>query len=47
MIRCTLEERKALEGLEKGLKDDAALKHLEADADDDDAGKKMMKQMHP
>ena len=36
MIRCTLEERKALEGLEKGLKDDAALKpckHLEADAD--------------
>ena len=37
-IRCTLEERKALEGLEKGLKDDAALKpckHLEADADDD------------
>ena len=26
MIRCTLEERKALEGLEKGLKDDAALK---------------------
>ena len=35
MIRCTLEERKALEGLEKGLKDDAALKpckHLEADA---------------
>jgi hypothetical protein len=38
MIRCTLEERKALEGLEKGLKDDAALKpckHLEADADDD------------
>ena len=40
MIRCTLEERKALEGLEKGLKDDAALKpckHLEADADDDAA----------
>ena len=39
-IRCTLEERKALEGLEKGLKDDAALKpckHLEADADDDAA----------
>ena len=34
-IRCTLEERKALEGLEKGLKDDEALKHLEADADDD------------
>ena len=36
MIRCTLEERKALEGLEKGLKDDAALKpckHLEALAD--------------
>jgi len=27
--------------------DDEALKHLEADADDDDAGKKMMKQMHP
>ena len=40
MIRCTLEERKALEGLEKGLKDNAALKpckHLEADADDDAA----------
>ena len=39
-IRCTLEERKALEGLEKGLKDNAALKpckHLEADADDDAA----------
>ena len=33
MIRCTLEERKGLEGLEKGLKDDAALKHLEALAD--------------
>jgi hypothetical protein len=28
-------------------KADEALKHLEADADDDDAGKKMMKQMHP
>ena len=40
MIRCTSEERKGLEGLEKGLKDDAALKpckHLEADADDDAA----------
>ena len=34
-IRCTLEERKTLEGLENGLKDDAALKHLEADVDDE------------
>lgn len=39
-IRCTLEERKALARLEKGLKDDAALKpckHLEEDAEDDAA----------
>jgi hypothetical protein len=35
MIRCTSEERKGLEGLEKGLKDNEALKHLETDADDD------------
>ena len=45
LIRCTLEERKGLEGLEKGLIDDAPLQPA-PDADDD-AALKPLKQVQP
>ena len=44
LIRCTLEERCSLEGLEKGLKDDAPLQPA---PDADDAPLQPLKQVQP